>query len=337
MGQGVSAQAESKMKKLQSKFRKTGILMGVVSGLTYGIYSPLVGVAGAKDPFLSASAKNTLMSALAVALVTCGLNDLFAGIWLLISNAKNGKLAEIPRSLNTFPGKIIVIASVLGGPIANGAYLLGISTAGASAIPISATCALFGALFAWIFLKQKPTIRIVFGMLICVAGAVIINLVKPEGASNFTLGIICAFIAAICWGLEGTISSFGGAILDCDVAVNIRELVSGLSILIVVVPIIRATGLLGKAIVSPSPMMWLVLSGLSASAAYLTWYKANSMVGCAIGMSLNVTYAFWGVALSVLFLGTKLTPTMAIGCLVIIIGAITVTMNPLDFLKKGEQ
>lgn len=28
MGQGVSAQAESKMKKLQSKFRKTGILMG---------------------------------------------------------------------------------------------------------------------------------------------------------------------------------------------------------------------------------------------------------------------------------------------------------------------
>ena len=174
-------------------------------------------------------------------------------------------------------------------------------------------------------------------MLICVAGAVIINLVKPEGASNFTLGIICAFIAAICWGLEGTISSFGGAILDCDVAVNIRELVSGLSILIVVVPIIRATGLLGKAITSPSPMMWLVLSGLSASAAYLTWYKANSMVGCAIGMSLNVTYAFWGVALSVLFLGTKLTPTMAIGCLVIIIGAITVTMNPLDFLKKGEQ
>lgn len=73
MGQGVSAQAESKMKKLQSKFRKTGILMGVVSGLTYGIYSTLVGVAGAKDPFLSASAKNTLMSALAVALVTCGL------------------------------------------------------------------------------------------------------------------------------------------------------------------------------------------------------------------------------------------------------------------------
>ena len=233
MGQGVSAQAESKMKKLQSKFRKTGILMGVVSGLTYGIYSTLVGVAGAK---------NTLMSALAVALVTCGLNDLFAGIWLLISNAKNGKLAEILRSLNTFPGKIIVIASLLGGTIANGAYLLGISTAGASAIPISATCALFGALFAWIFLKQKPTIRIVFGMLICVAGAVIINLVKPEGASNFTLGIICAFIAAICWGLEGTISSFGGAILDCDVAVNIRELVSGLSILIVVVPIIRATG-----------------------------------------------------------------------------------------------
>ena len=271
--------AASKMQALQSKFKKTGLFMGVLSGLTYGIYSTLVVVAGQKEPLLSAAAL-----VMAVTFVTCGLNDLIAGLWLLIYNAKNGKLAELGRSVNTFPGKMVIIGALLGGPLANGAYLLGLSMAGASAIPISATCALFGALFGWLFLKQKPDFRVVVGMIICVAGAVIINLVKPEGVTNFTLGIICAFVAAISWGLEGVVSSFGGAILDCDIA----------------------------------------------------WYKANSTVGCAIGMSLNVTYAFWGVVLSVLFLGTSLTPTMLIGSIVIVLGAITVTMNPLDFLKKGE-
>lgn len=325
----MNVNAAVKMQELQKKFRRTGMIMGILSGLTYGIYSTFVVIAGQKEPLLGAAAL-----VMAVAFVTCGLNDLIAGIWLLIWNAKKGKLSELGRSVKTFPGMMIIAGALLGGPLANGAYLLGLSLAGTAAIPISATCALFGAIFAWIFLKQKLTIRVIAGMIICVSGAVIINLVKPEGATNFTLGIICAFVAAISWGLEGVVSSFGGAILDCDIAVNIRELVSGIVILVVVVPIVKGMDLLGGTISSVSPMVWLALSGLSAAVSFLTWYKANSTVGCAIGMSLNVTYALWGVVLSVLFLGTELTPTMLIGSVVIVVGAVLVTMNPLEFLKK---
>ncbi len=323
--------ANVKMQALQSRFRKTGIFMGILSGFTYGVYSTFVIVAGQKEPLLGAAAM-----VMAVAFILCGLNDFLAGLWLLVWNAKNGKLSELGRSVSTFPGKMIIIGALIGGPLANGAYLVGLSMAGAAAIPISATCALFGALFARIFLKQKLTVRVIAGMAICVAGAVIINLAKPEEAPNFTLGIICAFIAAMSWGLEGTVSSFGGAILDCDVAVNIRELVSGGVILIVIVPLVKGMGLLTGTLTAVSPMMWLALSGLSAAVSFLSWYKANSTVGCAIGMSLNVTYALWGVVLSVLFLGTKPTPIMFIGSVVIVVGAVIVTMNPLDFLKKGE-
>lgn len=326
----MNVNAANKMQEMQKKFRRTGIIMGVLSGFTYGVYSTFIVLAGQKEPLLSAAAL-----VMAVAFVTCGLNDLIAGIWLLIWNAKKGKLSELGRSIKTFPGKMIIIGALIGGPLANGAYLLGLTMAGAAAIPISATCALFGAIFAWIFLKQKLTARVIVGMIVCVAGAVIINLVKPEGASNFTLGIIFAFVAAISWGLEGMVSSFGGAILDCDIAVNIRELVSGVVILFIIVPIINAMGLLTSTVTSVSPMIWLILSGLSAAVSFLTWYKSNSTVGCAIGMSLNVTYALWGVVLSVLFLGTVMTPTMLIGSVVIVVGAVLVTMNPLDFLKKG--
>ena len=38
--------------------------------------------------------------------------------------------------------------------------------------------------------------------------------------------------------------------------------------------------------------------------------RSFRLVGCAIGMSLNVTYAFWGVLFCVLFLGQELTVTI---------------------------
>lgn len=324
----VNSIADTKMQQLNKKFRVTGISSGLISGLTYGIYTTLVLVAGLYEPLVSA------VGLLAVPFVTSGLNDFFAGIWLLFYNGGKGRLKEIGRSLKTFPGKMVVVGALVGGPVANGAYLAGLAMAGAYAIPISATCSLFGALFAWIFLKQKPTKRVVLGMIICVAGAITINWVKPEGSPNFTVGIICAFIAAVCWGLEGVISSYGGSMLDTDVAVNIRELVSGVVTMIIIVPLVAAFPLMLGTMKAGMPLLILALSGLSAAISFLCWYKANSMVGCAIGMSLNITYAFWGIFFCVLFLGELLTPTIVAGSVIIVLGAIIVTMNPLDLLKK---
>lgn len=319
---------EKKRDAANAKFHSKGIANGVVSGLTFGIYSTLVAVASGYDPLLTA------VGVLSAPFVSSGINDLLAGIWLLFYNAKKGRLKELKRTLQTKPGQMLVIGFLLGGPVANGCYLGGIALAGAYAIPISATCNLFAALFAWIFLKQKPTKRVALGMLMCAAGSAIINMAEPAAAPNFTLGIILAFAAAICWGLEGVFSNFGGAMIDTDVAVNLRELISGLVCLIVVVPVIGALHLLGGTLAAVTPVLWLALSGLSAAASFLTWYKANATVGVAIGMSLNVTYAFWGVFFGILFLGQELTATILLGSVVIVLGAITVSMNPLELIRK---
>ena len=326
----TSASADAQMAAVNKKFRTTGMTTGALSGLTYGIYTVLVLVAGYYEPLVSAA------GLLAGPYVCSGLNDLFAGIWLTAYNAKSGRIREMGRSLNTFPGKMIVIGSLLGGPIANGAYLVGLAMAGAYAIPISALCSLFGAIFAWIFLKQKITKRVMLGMLVCVAGAIIINWTKPEGSDNFTLGIIFSFIAAICWALEGVFATYGGAMIDTDVAVNLRQLISGVVDLFVILPIVGGMGLLGGTLFAGIPAIWLAVSGLSAAVSFLCWYKSNSTVGCAVGMSLNVTYAFWGVFFCILFLGQAVTPTIVIGSFVIVFGAILVTMNPLDLFRKGE-
>lgn len=313
------------------KSHSIGIWSGIISGLTYGIYTTLVMVAGYYEPLVTAA------GLLAAPYVCSGLNDLFAGIWLSIYNIKRGRMAEVWQCLKTRPGQMIVLGSLLGGPVANGAYLVGLALAGAYAIPISATCSLFGAIFSWIFLKQRPTKRVVAGMIICVSGAIIINWVEPEGTKNFTLGIICALIAAICWGLEGMFSSSSGEELEPEISVNLRELISGIVDLAIIVPAVKALSLLAGTLQAGIPVIWLLVAGLSAAVSFLTWYKSNALVGCAIGMSLNVTYTFWGVLFCVLFLGQELTVTIVAGSIIIVLGAVLVTMNPLDLFRKNQS
>lgn len=322
--------ATTKMKQLNSSFQKKGIINGAISGLTYGLFATLVVVARESyDP-----ATIIGLSILAVPFILSGLNDLFAGIWLLFYIKATGRLTELGRTLKTKPGKIMIIGFLLGGPVANGTFLISLQLAGAYAIPISATTGLFGALFAWIFLKQTPTKRIVLGMFVVAAGAVILNLVKPEGAEHFTLGVIFATIAAIAWGLEGVFASFGGSMLDADVVVNLRQLISGVTTLMIAFIVASAFPLFLDTFISVKPVIWLVIAGLSAAVSFLTWYKSNTMVGVAIGSSLNVTYTFWGVLFSIMFLGQPITVTIVTGSIVIFIGSVLVAMNPLDLFKK---
>lgn len=319
------------MTEARKKFKAIGVTTGLISGLMYGLYTTFVLIAGYYKPLAGA------VGLFAAPYVTSGLNDLFAGIWLTAYNVKTGRIREIGRSLRLFPGKIILIGSLVGGPIASGAYLMGLAMAGAYAIPISAMYILFGALFARIFLKQKIVPRVGIGMVICVIGAIVINWVKPEGSTNFTLGIICAFVAAIGWALEGVFAAYGSAMLDTDVVINIRQLLSGIVDLIVILPMVGGMGLLKGTLFSLPPVVWLLVSGLCAAISYLCWYKSNSTIGCAMGMSLNITYAFWGVLFCILFLKQPLTPTIIIGSIIIILGAVLVSVDPFELLKKKEE
>jgi drug/metabolite transporter (DMT)-like permease len=314
--------------KAIKKFRKTGISTGVISGLTYGLYSTFVVIASMKEPLVGAA------GLFAAPYIASALNDSLAAIWLLIYNIMTGRIREIGRSLRTFPGFIVVLGALVGGPIASGAYLMGLAMAGAYAIPISALYSLFGAVFARIILKQKITLRVGFGMIICIIGAIIINWVTPEGGSNFTLGIICAFVAAVGWALEGVLAAFGSAMIDSDIAINIRQGVSGIVDIVIILPIIGALGLFHSTLLAGFPVIWLAIAGLCAAVSFLCWYKSNSTIGCAIGMSLNITYVFWGVLFSILFLGSTITPTIVVGSIVILIGAVLVSVNPLSFFKK---
>lgn len=323
--------ALEKKKKMASSFVRQGITAGFVSAITFGLYSTVSAYAMGLEPMVGVA------SVFAVPFVASAINDSIAAIWLVIFNTMKGRFKEIGRSLCVFPGLMVILGALFGGPIANGAYLIGIASAGAAAIPISALFPMFGAIFARMFLKQQISRRVAIGMGICIVGAIMISLDGGgDVGNNFTLGIICALIAAIGWGLEGVFSAFGMSMIDSNIAITIRQGVSGIVFITVVLPIFNALGLFGEVLQSPKIMIIIAIGALFAAVSFLSWYIANSKVGVATGMSLNSTYVLWGVIFSAIFLNTTLSPMMILGAIIITAGAIIVSVNPFEFFKKKE-
>ena len=330
-----SSQAQQAKKKLTGRFRVQGILFGLISGISFGLFGVVSGAYLEAEPFI------VMAGLFAAPMVASAICDTFSTLWVLIFNLARGSRREILRSLRTFPGLMAMVCGLVGGPLANGMLLVGISLAGpAYALPISALCPVFGALFARVFLKQKLSVRIVSGMLICIIGAIVISYIAPEGASeNFYIGIICSLIAAISWGAEGALGVFGMSMIDSNISIQIRQGASALITLIIIVPLVSSGWMaLLDVLAIPSTVGLIALGGLCTATSYLSWYASNCRVGVATGMTLNITYVFWGVVFTVLILGSPITPQVIIGALAIMIGSVLVSLNPLTLFKqkKGE-
>lgn len=320
-------------RKLDAQFDRKGVLIGLFSGGTWGINNVVLGLALTLVPALGDNA-----ALYAIPLAAACLNDTLAGLWLLLYNGWAGRLQEIIRSLKTVPGLMVCLAALLGGPVANSGYLLGISMAGpAYALTITALYPIIGAILSRVFLKQHILPRVWAGMLLSVVGAIVISYVPPEGGNSehFYLGLMFAALAAFGWGAEAVLAVFGMSMIDPKVAINIRELTSGLCIAIFILPLVGGWAVISEVILLPETIGTFALAGLAAGVSYLAWYTANSKCGVAKGMALNGTYVMWGVILSVIFLSQPLTQNLAIGSLLVLIGATLVAINPKEFFSKG--
>jgi drug/metabolite transporter (DMT)-like permease len=248
---------------------------------------------------------------------------------------------------------MMMLAALLGGPIASTAYIVALQMAGSIVIPITALCPAIGAIMARILFKQKLTPRMLLGIAICFIATLMIGGTgflsdAPEG---LLLGILIAFIAAFGWGLEGCIAGYGTSMIDYEIGITIRQCTSGLSNLIILLPIMGimagdiglAPALVGQALASNDAMIWFVVSAFFAVFAYSLWYKGNSMCGAALGMACNGAYSFWGPFFCWLILGVfvgqegwALAPIAWAAAIVMALGILIISMNPLDLFRKKE-
>lgn len=310
-------------KQVQEKsYRKKGIFIALMSGFLYGGYTAFLtqGMAsGIWVDYYGGTGVAAGLSAFALvytlSAVGAAVNDICSAVWSLIYAAIIGRLGDFTRSINTKPGRILILAAIIGGPIASTAYVIGLQMAGSIIVPIAALNAAIGAIIGRIIYKQKLSGGMILGIVICFTAAVIIGLFGygiPEGglagifgnmSGEAVIGIIAAFCAALGWGIEGAVGGYACCMVDTEIAICIRQCTSGIVNAVILCSLLAMIGgdgigsglvLVGHAL-ADGPSIWMfIVAGIFASWSFKFWYKGASMCGAALGMGCNGTYAFWG-------------------------------------------
>lgn len=356
----VSLEAIAAKKKLSSSFFKKGISLALFSGLAYGVYTAFLTMGMTKGVWGDWYGKNTAaLSTFVVVYLLAALgnaiNDTCSAVWAILYSIVKGKFGDFLRCVNTKPGRIMILAALIGGPIASTAYVISIQMAGSIVVPISALCPAIAAILGKVLYKQELNKRMAVGIFICVCASFLIGSTSFVGGSiskDTFLGILIAILAALGWGFEGCVAGYGTAMIDPEIGICIRQVTAGIADLFILLPILGVMAgrvgisfeLASQAFTSGPAMIWFILSGCLTFMTFMTWYAGNSMCGAGLGTACNGTYSFFGPLFCLLVLGVyggmdgwSLPPVAWIGAGVMMIGILTVSMNPLDLFKGKNK
>lgn len=371
MAQAVSAPSQAAVvarKRLHTQFMRRGVTTAILSGMSYGHYTAFMTLAMGMGIWQVWYGDNSGLSAFAamymLGALGAAMTDTCSAVWSLILAAGKGKLGDFFRTLKTKPGRIMIGAALVGGPLASTCYVLGLQLAGSIIVPISALCPAIGTILARILYKQKLTPRMMLGIFICFLASFMIGLTGLEDGApeNLFLGLFFGFLAALGWGLEGCVGGYSCSLIDSEIGITIRQCTSGISNLIVLTPLFAIIGgvnpvtVIGQAFMDIESLKWFVVAGFFAYFAFQLWYKGNAMCGAALGMACNGMFSFWGPFFCWIYLGLifgtgglfdlgigyeeghwMLHPVAWVAAVVMVIGIFTIATNPLDFFRKKKS
>ena len=204
-------------------------------------------------------------------------------------------------------------------PFACFTYALLSITTGLSSI-LNATVPLFGAVVAWVWLKDRPTGSRIAGLLIGFLGVALLASDKtsfqtdPSGASSGWAVVAC-LTACLCYGLAASITKkYLGGLPSLVTATG-----SQIGAAVALVPF--AVVYWPDHPVSPTAWMAVVMLGvLCTGVAYVLYFRLIERVGPARALSVTFGIPVFAVLYGVLLLGESVTPWM-LGCgAVIIVG-----------------
>lgn len=308
-----------------SKKNKLGISYGVLSGMFWGLDTVLTGFILSITPFIS-NEKAILIAPI----ISAFLHDILSSFWMMLFLGVKKELTKTIKLLKTKSARYVAIAALFGGPIGMGAYLLAISYLGAGyTASISAVYPAVGAFFSYIFLKEKLSIKGWIGLSISILAIIILGY-TPGGEvdSKFFVGFVFAHVCVLGWSLESVICAYGmkDDEINPEQALQIRQLVSGITYGIIIIPIISGIELT-KIVIQSNILSFIIITALIGTLSYIFYYRAIDSIGPVKATGLNVTYSIWAIIFEILFVGNEITLKLVICAILIIIGSTMVSKD----------
>ena len=289
---------------------------GIGSGALWGLDTVILAIALALNPFATDAHAS---------LVSAALHDAICALILLIFMAVRGRLKDTWRAVHTRSGRAVMVAALLGGPIGMSGYLLAIDQIGAGYTAIISTFyPALGTALAVAVLKERMRPRQVIALAVAIGAIIATSYTSTSVSGSAFWGVLGALAAVAGWGCEAVILAWGmrDDAVDNETALQIRATTSGLTYLVLVVPLGGALSSTGQALTSPGAMGLVALAAVAGTTSYLFYYKAIDLLGAARAMALNISYSAWAVLFAFLLQSIVPAPTQIVLCVVILVGTV---------------
>jgi drug/metabolite transporter (DMT)-like permease len=292
-----------------------------VPGFAIYFEPPFVDMAGTTGDYLLAAMVITTLNAVAVLLAMY--------LWIGVL----GKGPDYVRTLRRVKISRWYAPAGMAGMLAIFGSIVAIAYIGAQFAAVAALLyPIVGAFAARIWYSERITRQAAVGIIVIVAGGVIIFTPGIVGeltgaGTGAWLGYLGGALAFLGWGMEGAIAGRALDVSDPDVGLTLRFTAEVALWLVVAVPITLVLAgndlwiTVGAALTNPTVLLLMVLLGLTFGFCYVSWYKSFPLIGVGRGQAIAALYG--PLALVWLFLFTFELPGIefAIGAVVAVIGS----------------
>lgn len=324
-----------------------------LSGFLWGIDTALLAVL---TTFLNYN--NSTNSVIFVGILGALLHDAVCAIfmWIYISTRKKWrKTLEIlnkPRIL-----ALIIVGSLLGGPLGMSGYVLAASNIGAGyAAAISAFYPAVGTVLSALILRERLSVAkyAAFALaLIAVSALGYFSCAQDAQSctnSNTILGLAGAILSVVGWGSEAVVCAWATRqkSIDDEIILHIRQTTSAFAyVIIAIIATVSSvfvsstgssaessadisTGLESYISLNTSSLQPLkiagmaIIVGLLGVGSYLCYYRGIAKVGASRAMAANVTYAAWSMIVTAIISYTMPSVLAWICCITIMCSTVFV-------------
>lgn len=230
--------------------------------------------------------------------------------------------------------KLTFVVGILNSaiPFACFTYALQSITSGLSSI-LNATVPLFGAVIAWLWLRDRPTGSRILGLAVGFLGVALLAWdkasFKPDASGNATgWAVLACLLATLCYGISASFT---------------KRYMGGLPSLV------SATGSQIGAALGLAPLtLWfwpdhavapgtwlavLALGVLCSGVAYILFFRLIEHAGPARALSVTFAIPVFAVLYGVAFLGEVVTPWM-VGCGLVIVAGTALSTGLISLGRK---
>lgn len=295
------------------------MVYGLLSGLLWGLDTVLLGIALAMSQFVS-----TEQAIFLAPFVSTFLHDAFSSIWMAIYMMFKREIKKTFNAAKTRSGRFIVLGALLGGPVGMTGYLLAIKYIGpAYTAIISSLYPAVGALFSYIFLKEKMKPISILGLFISISGIIALGYTPGGEVNNMLLGFAFAILCVVGWASEAVICAYGMKEdeITPEQSLQIRQLTSAVTYGFVIIPIVKGIKFT-MSVVPTTATVIIILTALAGTASYVFYYKGIYKLGATKAMALNITYSAWSIIFGVILLKNALDLKMIVCCICIMVGSV---------------